>query len=145
MKVLSIKEPYATLIFNGNKHIETRSWKTNYRGELFIHASGTKLATEYLINSYVLEIIKDMDMNFGNIICRGNLVDCIYMDENFLDSIKQDDNEYNLGLYEIGRYAWVFENIEPIKPIPVKGKLNIWNYDGKYELIQQHKKNRSIY
>lgn len=44
MKVLSIKEPYATLIANGNKVIETRSWKTNYRGELFIHASGTKLA-----------------------------------------------------------------------------------------------------
>lgn len=33
MKVLSIKEPYATLIANGDKLIETRSWKTNYRGE----------------------------------------------------------------------------------------------------------------
>ena len=26
MKVLSIKEPYATLIANGDKLIETRSW-----------------------------------------------------------------------------------------------------------------------
>lgn len=140
MKVLSIKEPYATLICNGNKYIETRSWKTNYRGELFIHASGKKLATEYLTNPYVLEIIQGMDMNFGNIICKGNLVDCIYMDEKFLQTIKQDDNEYNLGLYEIGRYAWIFEDIKPIEPIPAKGKLNIWDYDEEYELISQHKK-----
>ncbi len=44
MKALSIKEPFATLIANGDKTIETRSRKTNYRGELFIHASGKKLA-----------------------------------------------------------------------------------------------------
>ena len=39
MKVLSIVEPYATLIKENKKIIETRSWKTNYRGELYIHAS----------------------------------------------------------------------------------------------------------
>lgn len=50
MKVLSIKEPFATLIANGLKKIETRSWKTNYRGEIFIHASGKSLAKEYLNN-----------------------------------------------------------------------------------------------
>lgn len=44
MKVISLKEPFATLIMNGDKKIETRSWKTNYRGELFIHASGKNLA-----------------------------------------------------------------------------------------------------
>ena len=79
MKVISIKEPFATLIMNGSKLIETRSWKTNYRGELYIHASGKSLAKEYLKNPYVLELIKDMDMNYGNIICKGNLVDCICM------------------------------------------------------------------
>ena len=39
MKVLSIKEPFATLIMDKDKMIETRSFKTNYRGELYIHAS----------------------------------------------------------------------------------------------------------
>ena len=39
MKVLSLQEPWASLIKENIKHIETRSWKTNYRGELFIHAS----------------------------------------------------------------------------------------------------------
>ena len=42
MKVLSIKEPFATIIKEGKKKIETRSWKTSYRGELYIHASSTK-------------------------------------------------------------------------------------------------------
>lgn len=128
MKVLSIREPYATLIAMGIKKIETRSWKTNYRGELYIHASGTKVLKEYLNNSYVLDIIKDLDMNFGNIICKVKLVDCVYMDQNFISRIKQNPSEYHLGLYEIGRYAWIFEDVKLITPIPTKGKLNIWTY-----------------
>ena len=129
MKVISIKEPFATLIMNKMKLIETRSWKTNYRGELYIHASGKSLAKEFLNNQYVFELIKDLDMNYGNIICKVNLVDCIYMDEKFLKKIKKNKQEYNLGKYELGRYAWVFEDIVPINPIEAKGKLNIWNYN----------------
>ena len=37
MKVISIQEPYATLISLGKKQIETRSWNTNYRGEIYIY------------------------------------------------------------------------------------------------------------
>ena len=39
MKVLSLTEPGATLIREKKKLIETRSWKTDYRGELYIHGS----------------------------------------------------------------------------------------------------------
>ena len=39
MKVLSIREPFATLIKDKVKIYETRSFKTNYRGEIYIHAS----------------------------------------------------------------------------------------------------------
>ena len=38
MKVLTIKQPWASLIMLGYKRFEFRSWKTNYRGELLIHA-----------------------------------------------------------------------------------------------------------
>ncbi len=129
MKVISIKEPFATLIANGIKKIETRSWKTNYRGELFIHASGKQLAKEFIKNDFVLDLIKNMDMNYGNIICKCNLVDCIYMDEQFLNYIKQNQIEYNLGEYKLGRYAWIIEDVEPIYPISAKGRLNLWNFD----------------
>ena len=139
MKVISIKEPFATLITNGMKKIETRSWKTNYRGEIFIHASGKSIAKEFLTNDFVVDLVKDMDMNFGNIICRCNLVDCIYMDETFLEYIKQNPTEYNVGEYKLGRYAWIMENIEPIHSIPTKGKLNIQTFDGEYKFINQIK------
>ena len=33
IKVLSIIEPWATLIKEKKKYIETRTWKTSYRGE----------------------------------------------------------------------------------------------------------------
>ena len=128
MKVISIKEPFASLIMNGSKKIETRSWKTNYRGELYIHASGKKIAKEYVDNPYIWSSLKEMKMNYGNIICKGNIVDCIYMDEEFLEKIKNDHPEYECGHYEIGRYAWVLDDIEIIDPIPAKGKLSIWNY-----------------
>ena len=138
MKVISIKEPFATLIKNGYKKIETRSWKTNYRGEIFIHASGKSLAKEFINNNYVIKLINNINMNYGNIICKAKLVDCVYIDELFLNSIKKNKMEYNLGLYEIGRYAWIFEDVEPIYPIRVKGKLNIWNYDGNYKVLSNH-------
>ena len=50
------------------------------------------------------------------------------MDEEFLEKIKNDHPEYECGHYEIGRYAWVLDDIEIIDPIPAKGKLSIWNY-----------------
>lgn len=137
MKVLSIKEPFATLICKGDKTIETRSWKTNYRGEILIHASGKSLAREYLINPFVVELIGGMKFNYGNIICKCELVDCIHMDEVFIDSIKKNTKEYNLGLYELGRYAWILKNVQPIVPISVKGKLNLWNYDWQYKLVER--------
>jgi hypothetical protein len=37
-KVLTLHQPWATLVALGVKTIETRSWSTNYRGPLLIHA-----------------------------------------------------------------------------------------------------------
>ena len=62
------------------------------------------------------------------------------MDDNFLNKIKLNAKEYNLGLYEKGRYAWILKDVKPIYPIPAKGKLNIWNYEEKYELINKNRK-----
>ncbi|AEF86795.1 thyroid hormone receptor interactor 4 [Treponema primitia ZAS-2] len=44
MKVLSIRQPYATLVCRGIKTVENRTWDTKYRGKLLIHASGKPLA-----------------------------------------------------------------------------------------------------
>jgi len=39
MKVLTLTQPWATLVAIGAKRLETRSWSTGYRGPLAIHAA----------------------------------------------------------------------------------------------------------
>ena len=71
------------------------------------------------------------DLNYGYIICKCKLIDCIEMTEEFIEKEKQKNpNNFIAGRYEVGRYAWVLDEIEPIKPIRVKGQLGIWNYKG---------------
>ena len=124
MKVISIQEPYGSLILKGHKKIETRSWKTNYRGELYIHTSSKVFNNPIVDNAY--KYIDKKELIFGSIICKCKLVDCIEMTEDFIKTI--DPKELELGVYEVGRYAWILEDIEVIKPIKTRGKLNIWEY-----------------
>lgn len=130
MKVLSLTEPYATLIKNGKKKVETRSWKTSYRGELYIHASLTKVPKKTKENIELMNLVKVDDINYGTIICKCNLVDCIKMTKEYVENMKECNyQEYICGEYSEGRYAWILENVEILKePIKAKGHLSIWNY-----------------
>ena len=130
MKVLSLTEPYATLIKNGIKTIETRSWKTSYRGRLYIHASSTKIPKTYKDNKELMSLVDINDLNYRNIICMCDLVDCVEMTDEFINDIKKNKkNEYITGIYSNGRYAWIFKNIEILdNPIKAKGHLGIWNF-----------------
>ena len=130
MKVLSLKEPYATLIKNNIKQVETRSWKTSYRGELYIHASLTKVK-ESTLNPELKKLLKDTPLNYGKIICKCNLVDCIRMSKEYVEDMQKNHyEEYLCGVYEEGRYAWILDNITPLaKSIEAKGQLSIWNYN----------------
>ena len=130
MKVLSLTEPYATLIKNGIKTIETRSWKTSYRGKLYIHASSTKIPKAYKENQDLMSLVDINNLNYGNIICSCDLVDCVEMTDEFINDIKKNKkNEYITGIYSNGRYAWIFKNIEILdNPIKAKGHLGIWNF-----------------
>lgn len=130
MKVLSLTEPYATLIKDGKKKVETRSWKTSYRGELYIHASLTKITKESKENKELMDLVKDSNFNYGNIICKCELADCIEMTKEYVEDMKKNNyQEYICGGYEEGRYAWILNNIEILEnPIKAKGHLSIWNY-----------------
>jgi len=52
MKALSIRQPWAGLIAAGVKTIETRNWRTGYRGQLLICASRQQDKTFVLHNSF---------------------------------------------------------------------------------------------
>ena len=132
MKVLSIREPYATLIKNKTKYIETRSWKTKYRGDVIIHScKGT-----YPIKEKILHLVNKNELKYGYMLCIASLVDCIYIDSTFAEKMKKENiNNYLCGDYTIGRYAWVLDNIRIIKePIEISGKLGLWNYEKKIDI-----------
>ena len=126
MKVVSIREPYASLIKDGIKTIETRSWRTKYRGPIYIHSCMSK----HKIKDNVNKLIKS-ELKYGYILCKAELVDCIYMDEDFIEQEKNRDyNNFICGRYEVGRFAWILKNIEILdEPIEIKGQLGLWNYD----------------
>lgn len=126
MKVLSIKEPFASLIKDGVKVYETRSWKTKYRGEIYIHAS---IGISKSINKDKGFTYLKSEIKPGYILCKCNLVDCIPMTEDFIKDIIENTNECDYGIFSEGRYAWKLEVLEVFdEPIPAKGKLGIWNY-----------------
>lgn len=137
MKVLSLTEPCATLIKEKKKFVETRSWKTDYRGELYIHASATSIPKDWKEDTEFMSLVDGVPLNFGNIICECKLVDCIYMTKEYVEYMKKNNyQEYICGKYEVGRYAWILENIIPLEnPIKAKGQLNIWNYYNEFEIM----------
>ena len=130
MKALSITQPYAELIKNGTKKIETRSWKTNYRGTIYIHASSTKIPKASKENAELMKLTANAYMDFGKVICSAELVDCVEITESYIRNLKTNNyNEFVSGIYEKGRYAWVLENVKVLgEPIKAKGSLGLWNF-----------------
>ncbi len=125
MKVLTIREPWASLIINGYKKYEFRSWKTNYRGKILIH-------TSQKIEKEMLSRFKDYKLNCvsGSIIGEAELTDCILVDEEFNQNLRKIDNVVYGKSNHVEKYAWKLENIKKYdKPIPMKGKLGLWNIE----------------
>lgn len=124
MKVLTIKQPWATLIVEGLKKYEFRTWKTNYRGKILIHA-GLSIDQKYSnkFKNYNFNYIK------GAIIGEAEIIDCILVDEEFNRKL-QKENILIYGNDHIGIYALKLDNIKKYKnPIYIKGKLGLWNYE----------------
>lgn len=125
MKVLTIREPWASLIINGYKKYEFRSWKTNYRGKILIH-------TSQKIEKEMLSRFKDYNLNCigGSIIGEAELTDCILVDENFNQNLRKIDNVVYGKSNHVEKYAWKLENVKKYdEPIPMKGKLGLWNIE----------------
>lgn len=124
MKVLTIKQPYASLIANGYKKYEFRSWRTKYRGELYIHAGNG-------IDKKRMSMVEDYELNYPNgyIIAKVNLTDCIPVDEKMSKQLRKENPKVYTHDYT-GYYAWKLEDVQILKnPIKASGKLSIWNYN----------------
>ncbi len=129
MKVITIKQPWATLIAKGYKEYEFRTWKTNYRGEIYIHAGKG-------IDKKAMERFKYLNLEYpiGKIIAKAIITDCVAVDDEFaLKYYKKDPIVYkSLQTIETReRYGFKLENVEEIEPVSVNGKLSLWDYEGE--------------
>lgn len=150
MKAISIKQPWASLIVEGIKDIENRTWKCpeKYIGRrVLIHASSAivrstmqgSLTTKQLqcANSG-LPSIYDFEKMFlkGAIIGSVEIVDCVINHPSIWAEKTEGVTDINTGEFIPKRdpkpiYNWVLAN--PIKfpePIPAKGMLGFWDYTG---------------
>lgn len=126
MKVLTIKQPYASLIAVGVKKYEFRTWKTNYRGEILIHAGKS-------VDKMALEEFKfyNVDCPLGCIIAKGIISDVIEVNDAFRKQLEKENSLiYNHIIQDksFKGYAFKIDNVHLIEPIYINGKLGLWNY-----------------
>lgn len=86
MKALSFRQPWATLTALGLKPVDNRPWRTDYRGPIYIHASGgpeyypppyTKEWLNGNLDPAELELFLATPRTRGAIIGEGVLVNCL--------------------------------------------------------------------
>ena len=146
MKCLSIKQPWASLIAHGIKDIENRTWKTNFRGRIYIHASGTPAEESYkLFNDNQWKKIQKHDFDFAvfssythisAIIGEVDIVDCVINHSSiWAEKMETYPSEEVPGLNILKKgqkYIWNWVLANPVlydKPIlNVKGKLSFWEF-----------------
>lgn len=134
MKALSLKHPWAFLVMIGWKTIETRTWKTNYRGTILIHngmkwvneaeAEADPVSRDFVIDGTLFYTEKYKGTNVfyypGGILGTVELVDCRPM-------TKEDEPKAGVSATP-GRYAWVLKNPKPFyRPVKLRGQLGLFN------------------
>ena len=124
MKVLTLKQPWATLVAEGIKKYEFRSWKTKYRGKLLIHA-GAGVDKKELKRFEKLKL----DQPSKRSIAEVELEDCLKIDEELNNKIIAENN-IAYGSKKREGYAWKLTNIKKIESKEIiNGKLGLWNID----------------
>lgn len=116
---LSWKEPYGSLMLHGK--IETRSWKTNYRGWVLICCSKIPYNSASVLNISGMKQMNRMGSKLGyvifgkpqNAIALGRLVHCRPM-------TKTDEDSCFVQYHE-GLWCHIYQDVQPIQPFLWKG------------------------
>lgn len=146
MKAITLWQPWASLIVTGAKKIETRSWPTNYRGPLAIHAAKTwNLELSGMLSYWHIQGglaplvgqpldvtgnswpgVKDEHLPRGCVIAVCQLVDCIPVDKLTLEQVEV---EKHYGNFSPGRFAWMLDSVQALPdPVPTRGMQGLWNW-----------------
>lgn len=150
LKILSVKQPWATLIVTGHKKLETRSWSTEYRGQILIHAS-KKMDREQkklVEEKHFKTALKDIEeLPLGVILGVVSLTGITSTDSIFamkdagipivngrghskVKKLKEWEKEIAFGNYSTGRHAWVLKDPVQFKTlIEHVGELSLKPFD----------------
>jgi hypothetical protein len=114
LKVISIRQPWASLIVLKGKDIENRSWRTTYRGPIFIHAAQKRSQWQIADVERALGItIGEMPvMPVGGIIGIAEIVDCV--------------SAHRSRWFE-GPFGFVLGNVRALPFHSMRGSLSLFN------------------
>lgn len=143
MKALTLTQPWATLVAIGAKHIETRSWSTNYRGALAIHAAkgwkreDMEFALDYPCRGELIKAKVETlaDLPRGAVVAIAQLTDVKRICDTLSNRLMPwdlysgvvEEPERAFGDYSDGRFAWLLEDVRPLpEPIYASGALGLW-------------------
>ena len=108
VRVLTVRQPYASLIIYGGKDVENRSQPVRFRGRLYIHA-GAALHED----APAIRVSTDMPLIRRAIIGYVQLVDCV---RNSRSRWAEPD-----------MWHWLLADPVPFaQPVPAQGKLGLW-------------------
>jgi hypothetical protein len=127
VKALTLTQPWAELVVAGYKRVETRAWRTSYRGPLAIHSARNMPGWAKAIADKLSREGLDLgEMPKGFIVGEVVLLE-IQPVEAVRDRLSA--NELRLGDYTDGRYAWQLD--APVKygePQEKTGRLGLWDW-----------------
>jgi len=123
MKALSIRQPWAWLIIKGEKPIENRSWVSNHRGPLLIHASQEfdKAGYQWVRKNFPrLKMSTPAKFTLGALIGTVEMVGLIIPGEDYRSA------------WFSGPYGFLFRSPKEFEtPIPWKGQLGFFEVPEK--------------
>lgn len=137
MRVLTLRQPWAWMVVAGIKTIETRTWRTNYRGLVVIHASkkfgNEEKETIYRMarwSEFLNNALRSAIFDTGAIIGEANLEACFRFN-NFetFETLQEKHCCIPVEDYSwANRWGWELSLAKKYKqPIPIKGKLGLWD------------------
>jgi activating signal cointegrator 1 len=127
MKAITLEQPFASLVCIGVKSIETRSWSTDYRGPLAIHAADI---SAQVVDSYYRSILFSAGLDpdklpTGKIVAVAHLVDCKEVITAQIPCYPQ----LAFSNFTPGWYALEFADIRPLEnPISAQGSNRLWDW-----------------